>query len=202
MNKRGPLIGIVGTGLIALSFGIAMFTLPQSNPTMGDQITASNMLEGMFDKVSTETTIFQGRSQSFSYTIQSDQVHLMWGLQITDYQRDDSLDVSISRLSGMELAKLSVDDPIHFDAFIAPEADTYNFEITNTGDRPVSVTVMFSENPENEGIFSDPNSPFSNLFVPIMVSGFSLIVGLVVTGAGIVLMLVDWKKSKNESRYI
>lgn len=202
MNKRGPLIGIAGTGLIALSFGIAMFTLHQSNPTMGSQITASNMLEGMFDKISTETTIFQGRSQSFSYTIQSDQVPLMWGLQITDYQRDDSLDVSISRLSGKELAKLSVDGPIYFDVFIAPEADTYNFEMTNTGDRPVSVTVMFSENPENEGILSDPNPPFSNLVVPIMVSGISLIMGLVVTGAGIVLMLVDWKKSKNKSRYI
>lgn len=169
---------------------------------MGSQITTSNMFEGMFDEVSPETTIFPGRSQEFSFTTQSSQVPLMWGLQIADYQRGDSVDVSISRSLDDDLDNLKVEGPIHFDVFLIPAADTYNFEVTNTGDRAISVTVMFSENPDNERIFSDSNSPFSSLVVPIMASGISLIVGLIVTGAGIVLMLVDWRKNRNESRYI
>lgn len=201
MKKRGPIIGIVGTGLIALSFGVALLSFPQSNPTMGTQMTM-NILEGMFDQVSPETTIFQGRTQSFSYVAESSQIPLMWGLQIADYQQGDSVTVSISRTFGDELANLKVDGPIHFDVFIIPQVDTYDFEVTNTGNRPVSVTVMFSENPDNNRIFSDADSSFASLVFPIMVAGISLILGLIVTGAGIVLMLVDWRKSKNESRYV
>jgi len=82
------------------------------------------------------------------------------------------------------------------------KVDTYNFYVENKGKEPVTITMMFSENPEKSKALTDPNSPFVKNIVPLAMAGFLLIIGLVVIISGIILGVMDWRKSKNQSRYI
>ena len=60
--------------------------------------------------------------------------------------------------------------------------------------------MMFAEDPDNSEVLSDPNSPLMSTLIPLAISGIILIIGVIVIIAGAVLTLVDWRKTKDQSR--
>ena len=83
-----------------------------------------------------------------------------------------------------------------------PKVDTYTFSVANTGKSALTAEMMFTENPEKSRALTDPNSPFNKNIVPLATAGFMLIFGIIAIIAGTVISIMDWKKSKNQSRYI
>ena len=52
---------------------------------------------------------------------------------------------------------------------------------------------MFAEDPENSDAFSNLDSPVMDMVVPLMVSGFLLILGIIVVLIGIIVTLIGIK---------
>ena len=201
MSRRGPIVAIGGIVLIIVAFTIAYSVLPSMEPSIATGSVFST-IEGMFDYVSEETQIYTGDSHSFLFTTSTSEVPLMWGLHILDYQQGDRLSISVSNIFGDKLAELETRGPFVFEMFEIPEVDTYSFVVENKGIRPVTVFMMFSEDPENSEAMLDPNSPFLKTLIPLAISGILLIIGIIVSMVGIILAVVDWRKGKSESRYI
>ncbi|MBI3842348.1 MAG: hypothetical protein HY295_04290 [Thaumarchaeota archaeon] len=201
MIKRGYLILIIGAVLIGSSFVIAFSILPdvQSSIESGKFLPS---LESMFDSVSEKTQILPGDSYSFPYTSKTSQVGLMWGLKIMDYEQMDRISVSISNIFGDDLGKFESSDSVLIETFKIPKVDTYNFNVLNEGKRPISVIMMFTENPEHSETMANQNLPFFKNLIPLAVSGFLLIIGIIVLFVGTILSILDWRKGKNQSRYI
>ena len=201
MIRRGYLILIIGAALIASSFAVAFSVLPevQSSIESGKFIPS---LESMFDSISEKTQILPGDSYSFPYTTKTSQTGLMWGLKITDYQQEDRVSVSISNIFGDDLGKFKSSDSVLIETFKIPKVDTYNFNVLNEGKRSISVIAMFAENPEQSGAMAKQDSPFFKNLIPLAVSGFLLIIGIIVLFVGALLSILDWRKGKNQSRYI
>ena len=201
MQKRGPIIGLAGVILTIASFLVALSIFPDSAPMIDEQMFLSNFLEGMFDQVSDQTLIFPDDYNSFSYSSFNSDVPLLWGIQITDFQEGDKFSVSISNIFGDDFGTLQQEGPILFDMFMIPKSDDYNFQVQNTGTRPITVVMMFAEDPDNSDALSDPNSPLMSTLIPLAISGIVLIIGIIVIIAGAIITLMDWKKTKNQSRY-
>lgn len=201
MIRRGYLILIIGAALIASSFAVAFSVLPevQSSIESGKFIPS---LESMFDSVSEKTQILPVDSYSFPYTTKTSQAGLMWGLKISDYQQGDRVSVSISNIFGDDLGKFKSSDSVLIETFKIPKVDTYNFNVLNEGKRPISVIIMFTENLEHSEAMAKQDSPFFKNLVPLAVSGFLLIIGIIVLFVGVLLSILDWRKGKNQSRYI
>lgn len=201
MIKRGYLILIIGAVLVGSSFVIAFSILPdvQSSIESGKFLPS---LESMFDSVSEKTQILPGDSYSFPYTSKTSQVGLMWGLKIMDYEQMDRISVSISNIFGDDLGKFQSSDSVLIETFKIPKVDTYNFNVLNEGKRPISVIMMFTENPEHSEAMANQNLPFFKNLIPLAVSGFLLIIGIIVLFVGTILSILDWRKGKNQSRYI
>lgn len=201
MIKRGYLILIIGAVLVGSSFVIAFSILPdvQSSIESGKFLPS---LESMFDSVSEKTQILPGDSYSFPYTSKTSQVGLMWGLKIMDYEQMDRISVSISNIFGDDLGKFESSDSVLIETFKIPKVDTYNFNVLNEGKRPISVIMMFTENPEHSEAMANQNLPFFKNLIPLAVSGFLLIIGIIVLFVGTILSILDWRKGKNQSRYI
>lgn len=201
MKTRGSVIGIIGITIIIISLVVVVMIFPDDNPTMSGDIFLPGLLEDMFDRVSDEVLIFPDDFSLFSFSSMNSKVPLLWGLQIIDFQEGDRYSVSISNSFGDKFGNVEERGPIVFDMFEIPKTDIYNFEVTNLGDRPITVVMMFSEDPDNSEVFSDPNSPLVTTLIPLAISGILLIVGIFVTIVGIILFIMDWKKSKNDSGY-
>lgn len=201
MKPRGPIIGIIGITFVIISFVAIVVIFPSSNPTMSGEIFLPNLLEDMFDSVSDEVFVLPGDSSLFSFSSMNSEVPLLWGLQIIEFQEGDRYSVSISNIFGDDFGYVEERGPIVFDMFEIPKADIYNFEVRNLGNRPITVVMMFSEDPDNSEVFSDPNSPLMTTLLPLAISGILLIIGIIVVIFGFILFLMDWKKSKNESKY-
>ena len=84
--------------------------------------------------------------------------------------------------------------------FVVQNTDSINFLVENTGDRPINTLMIFPEDPDNSDVVSDPNSPLMSTLLPLAISGIILIIGVIVIIAGAVLTLVDWRKTKDQSR--
>jgi NADH:ubiquinone oxidoreductase subunit 4 (subunit M) len=80
------------------------------------------------------------------------------------------------------------------------QSDTLNFEIKNHGSRNVYVVVMFSEDPENSDVFSNPNSTVRNTVYPLAISGIMMILGILISTIGGIIFIVDWKNIQNKKR--
>jgi hypothetical protein len=129
-------------------------------------------------------------------------VPLKWGHYITDYKPDDQDQVTVSNIFGDKFGSYQEGDPIFIKSFTIPKVDTYNFYVENKGSESITVKIMYSENPEKSKALTDPNSPFYKNIVPLATSGFLLIIGIAVIISGIILAVMDWKRGKNQSRYI
>ena len=199
MNKRGPIISIVGITLIGISLFIAMSVVPS---TFVDSATFSvpSMFEGMFNEISNEIQIMPGDSAYVSYSTFSSNVPLLWGIQIINYQSGDKLSINISNIFGDSYGKFIQDELILFEMLQITQSDTLNFEIQNLGSRNIIVVAMFSEDPENSDALSNPNSPVMNMIFPLIISGIMIILGIIVSIIGTIIIFVDSKNIQNNKR--
>lgn len=192
---------ISGAGLILISFIIAISLVSQIPPGIGVDTLFPNP-ESLFDTVTEQEKIQPNESYSFQYSPQTSQVPLMWGIHVVDYQPRDDVSISVTNTPGDKLDSVDTGAPIFVKSFMIPKVDTYNFEVANKGQNPVTVTMMFTENPEKSKALKDTNSPFFKNILPLAVSGFLLIIGIIVLIIGIIISVRDWKKGKNQSRYV
>jgi len=197
MKKRGLVITIVGLVLVGISLSIAVSTIP-SNISDPNDFSMAIMFEGMFDEITNEIQIMPGELAYVSYDASSYDAPLLWGIQIIDYKSGDALSINISNIFGDHYGKFVMSEPILFEALEIEQSDTLSFEIKNDGPRNVDVVVMFSEDPENSDVFSD--SPMMNMMVSLVISGFLLILGIIISIIGVFVILVDLKNNSENKR--
>ena len=199
MNKRGPIIAFVGFTMIFVSLIVAISVVP-SDISESDTFLISSLFEGMFDNVSEPFQIMPGNIVYTSYSTSLSDVPLLWGIQIIDYQYPDKLSISVSNIFDDSYGEFIQDDSILFNTLLIEQSDTINFQIENIGTRTVDVIVMFSEDPENSNGISNTNSPMMDMVLPLMISGFLIILGIIITIIGIIIMLFDLKNKLDKKR--
>lgn len=182
--------------MIAIAAAIAYSVMPRDVGANSQDIFPTP--EKLFDNVSEKIRIEPGNLYTFTHTASTVHVPLMWGVHITDYQPEDIVGIKISNIFGDKLGSFVESDPVFIKTFDVPKADTYNFNIENKGKQPITVTMLFTDNPEKSKSLTDPNSPFVKSIVPLAASGFLLIVGLIILIAGIGLCVIDWRRAKNQ----
>lgn len=197
IKKRGIYIAAGGATMIVASFAIAM-SIVQSDDFTQNEFSLPDILEGMFDEVSERTQIEPGDTISFSFDATADTEMLLWGIQILDYQRGDKALVSISNIFGDDFGQFDLDQPTFFETMKVEKNDIYNFMVENKGDRPITVVMMFTKNPNDSKALSDPNSPFSKTLVPLAISGTLLIIGIIVIIIGVIVIVIDYRKRSSE----
>ena len=199
MKKYGPIITLAGFSLILISFLIAISSVP-SNISQDETFLVSSLFEGMFDDVSETFQIMPGDIIYTSYTTSLSDIPLLWGIQIIDYQYGDMLYIQISNIFGDSYGEFIQNDSILFTTTLIDQSDTLNFQIENTGTGVIDVVVMFSEDPENSDAFSNPNSPVMDMILPLMISGFLIILGIILLPIGIILTILDLKNKLDNKR--
>jgi len=199
MNKRGLIITIVGLVLVGVSLTVASSAIP-SNVTGPNDLSMVAMFDGMFDEVTDELQIVPGESAYVSFGTSSYNSPLLWGIQLIEYETGDKLSIKISNVFGDSYGEYVQSEPILFEMIETVESDTLNFEIKNIGQNTVHVVVMFSEDPENSDALSNPNSPLMNMVLPLLISGFLLILGIIISIIGTIVVLVDLKNNLDNKR--
>ena len=199
MNKRGLIITIIGLVLVGVSLTVASSAIP-SNVTGPNDLSMVAMFDGMFDEVTDELQIVPGESAYVSFGASSYNSPLLWGIQLTEYETGDKLSITISNIFGDVYGEYVQSEPILFEMIETVESDTLNFEIKNIGQNTVHVIVMFSEDPENSDALSNPNSPLMNMVLPLLISGFLLILGIIISIIGTIIILVDLKNNLDNKR--
>lgn len=199
MKKRGIYVSVGGLAMIIVSFAFAM-SLVSDTGFPDSEFSLSELMEGMFDHVSDRTQIEPGETIPFSFDATSDVDSLFWGLQIMDYQNNDSVSVMVSNIYGDDLGEFNSKQPAFFETMQITNADVYNFNVKNTGQRPISVIMMFTKNPEESEKFSDPNSPLAKTILPLAISGILLMLGIIIIIIGVIILVIDYKK-KQDSKY-
>ena len=199
MKKYGPIIAFVGFSLILISLLIAISSVP-SDISEDETFLVSSLFEGMFDDVSETFQIMPGDIIYTSYTTSLSDVPLLWGIQIIDYQYGDMLYIQISNIFGDSYGEFIQNDSVLFTTTLIDQSDTLNFQIENTGTRIIDAVVMFSEDPENSDAFSNPNSPMMDMLLALIVSGFLIILGILILLIGIIITILDLKNKLDNKR--
>ena len=194
MNKRGPVIAFVGFTMIFVSLIVAISAVPSNIPE-SDTLLISSLFEGIFDDVSEPFSIPPGSIVYTSYSTYVSDIPLLWGIQIIDYQNGDKLSVNIENIFGDSYGNYVQSDSVLFERIFVQQSDTINFEIKNTGSREIDFVIMFAEDPENSDAFSNTDSSIMDMVLPLMVSGFLLILGIIIVLIGIIIILIDLKNS-------
>ena len=201
MNKHGPIITFVGFVVVFASLIIAISAVPFNVPESNTFLIFS-LFEGMFDDVSEPFQILPGNVVYTSYSTYFSDVPLLWGIQIIDYQNGDKLSVTIENIFGDSYGYYVQSDSVLFEKIFVQQSDTLNFEIENIGSREMDFVIMFTEDPENSDVFSNTNSPIMDMVVPLMISGFLLILGIIIVLIGIIIILIDLKNNfKNKKNF-
>jgi uncharacterized membrane protein len=194
MNKRGTIITFVGFTMIFVSLIVAISAVPSNIPE-SDTLLISSLFEGIFDDVSEPFSVMPGSIVYASYSTYVSDIPLLWGIQIIDYQNGDKLSVNIENIFGDSYGNYIQSDSVLFERIFVQQSDTINFEIKNTGSREVDFVIMFTEDPDNSDVFSNTDSSIMDMIVPLMVSGFLLILGIIIVLIGIIIILIDLKNS-------
>ena len=197
MKKYGPIIALVGFSLILISLLIAISSVP-SDISKDETFLVSALFEGLFDDVSETFQIVPGDIIYTSYTTSLSDVPLLWGIQIIDYQYGDTLYIQISNIFGDSYGEFIQNDSVLFTTTLIDQSDTLNFQIENTGTRIIDTVVMFSEDPENSDAFSNPDSPIVDMLLPLIISGFLIILGIIITIIGIIIIIFNLKNKLDE----
>ena len=201
MNKRGPVIAFVGFTMIFVSLIVAISAVPSNIPE-SDTLLISSLFEGIFDDVSEPFSVMPGDVVYTSYSTYVSDIPLLWGIQIIDYQNGDKLLINISNIFGDSYGKFVQSDSVIFERIFVEQSDTLNFEIENIGNQDLDFVIMFTEDPENSDIFLNSNSSTMQMVVPLMISGFMLILGIIIIIIGIIIIIVDLKNNfKNKRNY-
>ncbi|MFM8659710.1 MAG: hypothetical protein ACKOCQ_07260 [Candidatus Nitrosotenuis sp.] len=196
MRKRGIYISVGGFAMVIASFVAAMSLVSNGNFS-NSELSIPEMMDGMFDKVTDTAQIEPGETGTFSFDADSEVKSLFWGVQIMDYQGNDSVSVSISNIYGDDFGTFDSKQPAFFENMNIEKSDNYNFNVKNTGQRPINIVMMFTKNPDTSTKFSDPNSPLAKKLVPLAVSGILLMAGIIVIIIGIVILVIDYRKKQN-----
>ena len=199
MNKRGPVITFIGFTLIFVSLIVAISAVP-SDISESDTFLVSSLFEGMFDDVFEPLQIMPGNIVYTSYSTSLSDVPLLWGIQIIDYQYPDKLSINVSNIFGYSYGEFIQNDSVLFTTTMIDQSDTLNFQIENTGTRIIDTVVMFSEDPENSDAFSNPNSPMMDMLLPLIISGFLIILGIIILLIGIIVTILDLKNKLDNKR--
>ena len=199
MNKRGPIIAFVGFAMIFVSLIVTISAVP-SDISESDTFLISSLFEGMFDNVSEPFQIMPGNIVYTSYSTSLSDVPLLWGIQIIDYQYPDKLSINVSNIFDDSYGEFIQNDSILFNTLLIEQSNTINFQIENIGTRTVDVIVMFSEDPENSNGISNTNSPMMDMVLPLMISGFLIILGIIITIIGVIIMMFDLKNKLDKKR--
>ena len=197
MNNRGTMIAFVGFGMVLVSLVIAISATPSNIPE-SDTLLISSLFDGLFDDVSESFQTVPGNVIYASYSTYISDVPLLWGIQIIDYQNGDKLLINISNIFGDSYGKFVQSDSVIFERIFVEHSDTLNFEIENIGSQDVDFVIMFTEDPENFDIFLNSDSSAMQMVVPLMVSGFMLILGIIIIIIGIIITIFDLKNKLNE----
>ena len=201
MNNRGSIIAFVGFSMIVVSLVIAISAVPSDIPE-SDTFLISSLFDGLFDDVSEPFQIMPGNVIYTSYSTYLSDVSLLWGIQIIDYQNGDKLLINISNIFGDSYGKFVQSDSVIFERIFVEQSDTLNFEIENIGNQDLDFVIMFTEDPENSDIFLNSDSSTMQMVVPLMISGFMLILGIIIIIIGIIIIMVDLKNNfKNKRNY-
>ena len=201
MNNRGSVIAFVGFGMIVVSLVIAISAVPSDIPE-SETFLISSLFDGLFDDVSEPFQIMPGNVIYTSYSTYLSDVSLLWGIQIIDYQNGDKLLINISNIFGDSYGKFVQSDSVIFERIFVEQSDTLNFEIENIGNQDLDFVIMFTEDPENSDIFLNSDSSTMQMVVPLMISGFMLILGIIIIIIGIIIIMVDLKNNfKNKRNY-
>jgi hypothetical protein len=199
MKIRGLIISIIGIALIGISLSLAASVLP-SNFDGSEDLSVASLFEGVFDKISDEVQILPGDSIYVSYGVFSQNVPVLWGIQILDFQQGDKISINISNIFGDNYGEFIQKEPILFESLDILQSDTLNFEIQNIGSRSITIVTMFSENPKNSDVFLNSNSPLNEMIFPLMISGMLLIFGIIIFILGMVILLVELKNYQATKR--
>ena len=197
IKKRGPIISIIGLILVAISLSIASSIVPNNISEINN--FSDLLFEGMFDEISNEIQILPDDSAYFSHSISSSDV-LLWGIRIIDYQPGDKLSINISNIYGDDYGVFLQNEPVLFEMLKIAQSDTVNLEVKNIGTRNVDVVAMFSEDPENSDPLSNADSSTMNVVLVLALSGFLLILGIIISVIGTIVLLVDLKNNQNNKR--
>jgi len=196
MKKRGLIIAISGAVLFFIALGMATSVVSNSSLGYNENVSVPKLFNNMFDYVSDETMIQPGTSGYFSFTVSKDKVPLFWGIQVMDYQENDQYTIRISNIFGDSFGVYHEKEPMVFKMLQIEKADTYNFRVDNYGKQPISVTMMFTEDPDNSSAFNNPDSPVSKIIIPILISGILFIIGIIALVFGVIIFVYDWKNEK------
>ena len=199
MKKRVLIITIVGLVLVAISLAISVSAVT-SNITGPNDLSMTSLFEGLFDQITNEIQIMPGELAYVTYDVSSYDVPLLWGVQIIDYNSGDALSIKISNIFGDDYGEFVMFEPILFEALEITQSDSLNFEIKNIGPSSINVILMFSEDPENSDVLSNPDSPVMNTVVPLLISGFLLVLGIIIAIIGVIVILVDVKNNSDGKR--
>lgn len=198
LKKRGPIISITGLGFVLMSLSIAFSIVPNNISEINN--FSDSLFEGMFDEISNEIQILPGDSAYFSYSTFSSDVSLMWGVRMVDYQPGDKLSINISNIYGDDYGDFIQNESIFFEMLEITQSDTINLEVKNIGAENINVIAMFSEDPENSDHFLNSDSSNMNTLLVLALSGFLLILGIIISVIGTIVILIDLKNNQNNKR--
>jgi hypothetical protein len=198
MRRRGILVSLAGVAMLIISFSIAISIL-QSSGMSGDEFLLPDVLKDAFDQVSEKTQIMPGGTAYFSFDASDGTKTLLWGIQTMSPQMGDSLSVSISNIYGDDFGTFKSDQPVFFQTLDIATPDVYNFNVENNGDKPITVVMMFTKNPDESNSAINPNSPLGKSLLPLAASGTFFIAGIVTTIVGIIIIIVDYRKNRSSN---
>lgn len=198
MKKRGVIVSLAGVAMLVISFSIAISIL-ESSGISDNEFLLPDVLRDAFDQVSEKTQIQPGDTAYFSFDASSDTRTLLWGFQIMDSQMGQGLVISISNIYGDDFGQFTTNQPVFFETLEVTRSDVYNFNVENKGSDPVTLVMMFTENPDDSKSVINPNSPLGKSLLPLAASGTFFITGIVTTMAGIIIIIIDYRKNRSSN---
>ena len=198
MKKRGVIVSLAGVAMLVISFSIAISIL-ESSGISDNEFLLPDVLRDAFDQVSEKTQIQPGDTAYFSFDASSDTRTLLWGFQIMDSQMGEGLVISISNIYGDDFGQFTTNQPVFFETLEVTRSDFYNFNVENKGSDPVTLVMMFTENPDDSKSVINPNSPLGKSLLPLAASGTFFITGIVTTMAGIIIIIIDYRKNRSSN---
>lgn len=180
---------LAGAALIAASAAVAL-SVPGAVQALAGGSAAESLVLSAVGFGETRQ-IEPGDAAAFAHETDAAGVMLMWGVQIKDHARGDSVIVRVPDY-GFTDESSEVDGPAGWGTILADEG-RHVFEVENTGSRPVSVAMAFVDDPSRSRILNDPDSgAFATVVVPLLASAALLVAGVAVISLWGISHVVPW----------
>ncbi len=195
MRKRGLFIMCIGAIIFGISFIIADSILMSdfSGPAGFD---ADSIFESIFDEITDEIIIAPGSTETISYIVESDNSPILLAIHIVDYIQEDVLSIKLSDTYGNVYGEFVQSEEMRFEIIESAREGVLDIAVTNSGNKYVAIFAMFSEDPENSAMYTDPNSPLNTLIIPLAITGILIIMGFLVLVVGVIIFIVDMRQQR------